>query len=480
MRTRAHGGGMLKHGVARIHTTTRKPHATGATPLGLAATVRSLPPSATLRMNELVAARRGAGNEIIHLGFGQASFPLSPQLRQAIADAASQTAYPPVLGLPALRAAIAEYLGRTRGLAVAADQIAVAPGSKPLIYALVQVLDGDVLLPVPSWVSYGPQVRLAGKRVIPVATDPDDHLGLTPEALGHAIARARHDGADPRILVVNSPSNPTGGMRAPEGVEALALTARAHGLALISDEIYAELAHGWREHVSPARFYPEGTIVTGGLSKAFSAGGWRLGYAAVPGGDAGRRLISAVRALASEIWSGTAVPIQAAAVAAYQPDPELDVYVRRSARLHGHIVARFQAGLAEASVVCARPAGAFYLYPDFARWREQLSERGITTSAELAHHLLDEWGIATLPASEFGEAPKALRLRLATSLLGEPDGLAGTAREEALWDLLARADGLGDGTASEDGARTPGGVLALPALDRAIGRFRDFVATLRD
>lgn len=390
--------------------------------LDLAPAASSVTPSATLAMNEAVAKRRAEGHEVIHLAFGQASFPLPPSLREALAEAATQTAYAPVLGLPALRQAIAAYLVRTRQMSVAAEQVVVGPGSKPLLYALLQVLDGDLLLPVPSWVSYAPQARLAGRRVIGVDTEPSDHHRLTPEALSEAVARARRDGANPRILLVNTPSNPTGGMFASADAEAIAGWAREAGVTLISDEIYAELAHGWREHVSPARFYPDGTIVTGGLSKAFSAGGWRLGYAAMPPTEAGRRAINALRALASELWSAASTPIQTAAVAAFAPSAEIETYLRCAAHLHGIVTEILHETLVTLGVPCPRPAGGFYLYPDFAPWRAALAARGITTSQELASYLLEEWAIATLPGSEFGEPPQALRLRLSTSMLYGADG----------------------------------------------------------
>src|SRR5215469_10164680 len=322
-------------------------------PLRLASTAQTLPTSATLAMNEAVAKRRAAGRETIHLGFGEAAFPLHPLLKTALAEAATRTGYAPVLGIPALRQAIAAYLTRTREMTCSADQVVVGPGSKPLLYALLQVLEGDVLLPVPSWVSYAPMAHLAGRRVTGVQTVPDDHHRLTPQALAQAMTQARRDGADPRILLVNTPSNPTGSMFDRPDVEALAGWAREAGVSLISDEIYAELAHGWREHVSPARFYPEGCIVTGGLSKAFSAGGWRLGYAAVPAHEAGVRVIHALRALASEIWSAAATPVQDAALVAFSPSPEIDTYVRQSARLHGIVTGRLYDTLVSLAVPCS-------------------------------------------------------------------------------------------------------------------------------
>src|SRR2546421_234601 len=125
-----------------------------AVPLGLTRAARAAATSATLAMNEAVAKRRATGRETIHLGFGEASFPLHPLLRSALADSAKSTAYAPVLGIPELRRAIADYLGRTRHLTFSPDHIVVGPGSKPLLYALLQVLEGDLLLPVPAWVSY--------------------------------------------------------------------------------------------------------------------------------------------------------------------------------------------------------------------------------------------------------------------------------------------------------------------------------------
>jgi aspartate/methionine/tyrosine aminotransferase len=334
-------------------------------------------------------------------------------------------------------------------------------------------LEGDVLIPAPSWVSYAPQARLAGRRVIPVATDPADWHRLTPRALAAAYGRARHAGADPRILIVNTPSNPTGGMFAQEDVEALAEWARSARVTVVSDEIYAELAHGWRQHVSPARFYPEGTIVTGGLSKAYAAGGWRLGYAAMPAGVGGPSLRSALRALASEIWSAASAPIQEATVAAYGLNAELAAYVRRGARLYAHATGRLHAALLRLGVVCPRPAGGFYLYPDFAPWREALARRGVDTSTDLARLLLDEHDIATLPGVAFGDTPDGLRLRLATSLLFAGEGDVSAAERDArLWSLIERADTL---PAEYPGEGEP---LPLPALERANERLDSFITAL--
>jgi len=436
-------------------------------PIQLVSGAQTLATSATLSMNEAVAKRRAAGRETIHLGFGEASFPLHPLLAAALAEAAKHTAYAPVLGIPKLRQAIADYLMRKRGLTFSSDQIIVAPGSKPLLYALLQVLEGDLLLPVPSWVSYAPQARLAGRRVIGVETDSVDCHRLTPHSLYQAMLQARRNGANPRILIVNTPSNPTGSMFDRADVEAIALWAREEGITLISDEIYAELAHGWREHVSPASFYPEGCIVTGGLSKAFSAGGWRLGYAALPPTSAGTMAMGALRSLASEIWSSTATPVQEAALVAYSPNESIEQYVHQSALVHGYLANCLYKSLADLDVPCPRPAGGFYLYPDFSPWRSSLARMGIKTGTELMHYLLEEWNIATLPGSAFGEPPESLRLRLSTSLLCLPvHASSPLERETALWEMLSKAEELRLGSNV---------TLSMPALERAHARLSEVI-----
>jgi len=436
-------------------------------PLELHPLRSELASSPTLAMNEAVARRQAEGRSTIHLGFGEATFPLHPMLRQALERAIERTSYAPVAGLPNLRQAIASYIERTRGLTCHADQVVVGPGSKPLIYALLQVLEGDVLVPQPSWVSYIPQAHLAGRQAIVVQTDPADQQRLTPEALREAVTRAHAAGANPRILLVNSPGNPTGGMFAREEVAAIVTWAQALGVTIVSDEIYAELAHGWRPHCSPASLYPEGSIITGGLSKAFSAGGWRLGYALLPAGERGSRLGKAVRAVASEIWSAAATPIEEAAIVAFTPTDDLESYVRRAARLHGHVTHTLYRSLRALGIACPKPAGAFYLYPDFAAWRAPLARLGVTSSAQLAQYLLDTWDIATLPGSAFGEAPATLRLRLATSML------YGSSGDLDLWHLLAQTDHLPIPGTTDEPFR-----YELPELRRAEQRWGEVIARL--
>ena len=157
----------------------------------------------------------------------------------------------------------------------------------------------------------------------------------------------------------------------------------------------------------------------------------------------------------------------------------MERYVRRSARIHAHATARLHTALVAAGARCPQPAGAFYLYPDFAPWREQLASRHITTSAELANHLLEQWDIATLPASDFGEAPDALRLRLATSLLYTPADVSPAEQEAILNGLLEQADDLPADSSQRSRMRLMRASWHLPALDEAAARLTEFASSLR-
>src|SRR6185437_4279815 len=141
-------------------------------PLYLEESAQQLPISATLAINELIAEKEKEEQKVLHMGFGEASFPLHPLLKNALAESATYTKYSPVLGLPELRMAIAGFLSRKRNMQINSHQIVVGPGSKAIIYALFHIFDGDVLIPSPSWVSYAPVARLAGKKIVPIQTDP--------------------------------------------------------------------------------------------------------------------------------------------------------------------------------------------------------------------------------------------------------------------------------------------------------------------
>lgn len=166
-----------------------------------------------------------------------------------------------------------------------------------------------------------------------------------------------------------------------------------------------------------ARFYPEGTVVLGGLSKHLSLGGWRLGMAILPDTEAGKRLMHALRIIAGEIWSSPTGPVQYAAVVAYQDEDDIDAYIDECAQIHAIRTQYLWRQLADLGVPCAQPDGGFYVFPTFNRWRESLAHLGVTTSPQLAQYLLDTYQISSLPGTAFGVDECELSLRLASSYL---------------------------------------------------------------
>ncbi len=373
--------------------------------------------SSTLAIHETVERLRREGRQVFHLGFGEARFPVHPKLLAALRDNADARGYAPVAGLAELRDRVAEYYRRF-GLDADGSRILVGSGSKSLLFAAMAALRGDLVLPRPCWVSYEDQAQLARKQVTVVPTFLEDDYCLTAAGLRDGLRRSREAGGNPGILLLNTPGNPTGTAYPDERLAELAAVAREEGLRVLSDEIYALCAHGEAEHCSIARHYPEATIVTGGLSKHLSLGGWRLGVAVLPTGELGSLLMQHMTAVASSVWTAASAPVQHAAIVAYSGDPEVEAYIEACASIQAGITAYLYGQLEALGIPCPRPAGGFYLYPGFTPWRRALAERhGVGTCAELADLLLDWESLAALPGSEFGADPGDLSLRLSTSCL---------------------------------------------------------------
>jgi len=376
-------------------------------PVHLNLNVRGLKPSATLAINELSNRLRAQGKTVYKLGLGQSPFPVPTPVVEALKANAFQKDYLPVKGLRALREAVAEYRRRRHGTECTGDDVLIGPGSKELMFLLQLVYYGDLVIPTPSWVSYAPQAHIIGRHVRWLETHAENQWRLVPEELERLCGE---DHGRPRIVILNYPSNPTGLTYGSSELEAIAETARKHGIVLLSDEIYGELHHQG-QHVSIASFYPEGTIISGGLSKWCGAGGWRLGTFIFPPGL--RWLLDSMANVASETYTSTSAPIQYAAVRAFQGGSEIEQYLASSRRVLAALGQHIAKKMQEAHIAVASPQGGFYLFPDFSNGAARLRERGITTSTEFCEKLLTETGVAILPGSEFGRPRNELTARLA-------------------------------------------------------------------
>lgn len=369
--------------------------------------VRGLSQSATLRINDRSNQMLREGRQVYKLGLGQSPFPVPQLVVDQLKANAYQKDYLPVTGLRELCGAVADYIDRTQAVNFSPDGVMIGPGSKELMFLLQLVYYGDLVIPTPSWVSYAPQAHIIGRHIRWVPTKREDGWRMMPAELEKLCSA---DPERPRLLIINYPGNPSGSTYNTEELKALAKVARKYKVVVLSDEIYGELHHSG-EHVSLARFYPEGTVISSGLSKWCGAGGWRLGLFAFP--RSLRWLQDAMAAAASETYTSTSTPIQYAAVSAFAGGMEIEQYLRDCRRILAALGNDLAGKMRRAGSVLQDPQGAFYLFPDFTPLRDGLAKRGIQTSGDFCEQLLESTGVAALPGSDFGRPAEELTARLA-------------------------------------------------------------------
>ncbi len=377
-------------------------------PVSLNLNIRGMGLSATLAIKSRCKALAAEGKNVIDFGLGQSPFPVPDTVVEALRVAAPEKDYLDVKGLPQLRETIAEFHRKTDQLEATADNVIVGPGSKELMFILQVAFYGEILLPSPCWVSYIPQSRIIGRNHHLIDSSFETDWKITPESLRATIAEVNDDDR-PRLLILNYPSNPTGLTYSEDELCALAEVARKYRLIVLSDEIYGQVNHTGN-HVSIGRYYPEGTIVSSGLSKWCGAGGWRLGTFVFP--PQLRWLCNSMAAIASETYTSVCAPIQYAAIHAFRPDVFIERYLWHSRRILKVLAERSVKILRDAGIRLPMPDGGFYLFLDFTSLRERLERRGIRTSAALCEALLNEAGVAILPGSSFARHSSELTARL--------------------------------------------------------------------
>ncbi|MGK0375861.1 MAG: aspartate/methionine/tyrosine aminotransferase [Arenicella sp.] len=373
-----------------------------------------LVPSSTLFINEAVNQLWQQGEQAFHMGFGESRFDVHPRLKSSLIDNANKKSYLPARGLPALIDSVASYYTSKLNTPFSSSQVIVGPGSKSLIFGLQMVMNADLFLPTPSWVSYAPQAQLLGNKVSYIRSSVEDNYQLDIDALDDLVKKSDNPC---KLLIINSPNNPTGEVMSDDFLKKLADYCRANDIWVLSDEIYFQVCHGNVEHVSIAKYYPERTFVFGGLSKHLSIGGWRVGVALFPNTEIGKQLLQKMVVFASETWSGVSAPIQYAAITAYQQHDDVEQYIADCCAIHGIRTRFIQAKLLGLGVRCSSAQGGFYIAANFDNYRSGLSRLGINTAAQLASHLLDKYHIASLPGSDFGIPADTHTLRLSTSYL---------------------------------------------------------------
>jgi len=333
-------------------------------------------------------ALEAQGRSIVHLEIGEPDFDTPANVREAAKRAidAGRTHYPPFPGIPELREAIAADSARRRGFAPDPQNVFVTVGGKGVMYYTILALvdPGDeVIVPDPGYPIYESVTRFAGGTAVPIAIRQENGFRLDPDELASLVTPRT------KLIVINSPANPTGGVLTRDDLERIAAIAVEHDLAVLSDEIYSRILYEG-EHVSIAALpgMAERTIVLDGFSKTWAMTGWRLGYGIVPswlGHGFGRLIINSV--------SGATTFAQVGAVEAIAgPQDEVDRMVEEFRARRDLVVDGLNA---IPGVSCLRPAGAFYVFPE-------ISGTGLT-GAELADRLLHEGGVSVLAGTAFGQ-----------------------------------------------------------------------------
>jgi len=365
--------------------------------------VQSLAPSPTIAVSDKARRLKSQGIDVVDLGGGDPDFITPEHIRRAAIDAmnAGETHYVASAGIPALRKAIAEKIRQDNGVDVdPIGGVIVTPGGKQALFeaVLTFVEPGvDVLIPEPAWVSYGPMVELAGGRAIPVPLSPDDSWTITPEALAAAAT------SDARILLINSPNNPTGRVLNAAELDAIANFARERDLLIFSDEMYEKILYDGHQHVSIGSLpeMTERTLIFNGFSKAYAMTGWRLGYAAGP-----TEYMRQIEKVHSHSVTCATSFVQSAGVAALSgPQDFIGEMVTAWDRRRRALAAGLNA---VHGISCPLVEGAFYAFADI---------RGTgMNSAEASDLLLREANVAVTPGIAFGQAGEGhVRLSFATS-----------------------------------------------------------------
>jgi aspartate aminotransferase len=348
-------------------------------------------------------ALEAQGRHIVHLEIGEPDFdtPKSISAAGVAAIERGETHYTPSAGVPELREAIAGYLKRTRGLGYDASQVIVAPGAKPIMfYAILALIEqGDeAIFPDPGFPIYASMISFAGGTPVSLPLREKNNFVPDLDELRRLVTPKT------KLIILNSPHNPTGGALSKEEVRVIARIARENDLWVLSDEIYADLLYEG-EHYSIGREdgMLDRTILLDGFSKTFAMTGWRLGYGAFP-----KALVEPVTKLVTNSVSCTATFTQRAGIVAMnQRPPEVDQMVAAFKKRRDAIVAGLN-GID--GITCRTPSGAFYVFPN-------ITGLGLGTAATVASRVLQEAGVACLAGTAFGAAGEGhLRLSYANSL----------------------------------------------------------------
>ena len=386
--------------------------------MGLSKRVSSIKPSPTLAMNAKAVEMRQAGIDVISFGVGEPDFDTPENIRDEAKKAIDTgfTRYTAAGGMPELKDAVIEKFRNDNQLEYKREEVMISCGGKHVLYNLAQALldpEDENIIPAPYWVSYPPIAILAGAKPVIVETDEANDFKMSPESLEAAITPRS------KLLVLNSPSNPTGSVSTRAELEALAEVVERRNLFVVSDEIYENLIFDEKPFFSIAQVSEalrKRTIIVNGVSKTYAMTGWRIGYAAGPAD-----IIAAMTKIQSQSTSNPNSIAQKASIEALKGSQTIiQEMLKAFDERRKYLVERLNA---MTGVHCNMPGGAFYAFANFSHYfGSQCNGQKMTGSAELCEFLLTEARVALVPGIAFGADP-FIRFSYATSLDVIDEGL---------------------------------------------------------
>ena len=357
--------------------------------------IKSLRPAATLAINEKCKKLRAEGKKIFNFGFGGSPFSIPDKIVSALKNNAHKKEYLASVGLKELRDVIARYLNKNSNTDYKQEDIIIGPGTKQLMFLLQLGFDGEFIFPTGSWVSYEPQAIIAKNKVHWIQTSRENNWFPKPDDIEKKIKNIKSKNI---ILFINSPNNPSGAVC--KNLKEIAEIAKKYKIIILSDEIYTQLQFDGK-YDSVSKYYPEGTIVSSGLSKWLGAGGWRLGFFAVP--HQLKTILKMLQILSSESLSAVSAPIQYAAVEAFSND--FSDFIKKTRNILFSVGNFVYNNLKSNNVLINPPQGGFYIMPEFLNSK-------FKNSGEMCDDILKKTGVALLPGSDFGFKPNKMLTRL--------------------------------------------------------------------
>ena len=378
----------------------------------LADRMKVIKPSPTMALNALAKSMQADGMDVVNLTAGETDFSTDESIQAAAVQAMKdgRTRYTPPHGISELRTKVADWFQRRYNLTYQSEQVTVTAGVKQGLFNLMLSLIGpgdEVIIPCPYWVSYPAMVELAGGTPVYVPCDPEDGFRLVPERVKEAIT------SKSRMLIINSPNNPTGAMQTQNDLRSIAEMLEGTNIIVASDEIYSELTYVEDKFISFAALSEDAyrrTITFNGLSKSHAMTGWRVGFAA---GDAS--IIKSLGILQSQSVSNITSFVQDAAIEALNLPSSSFSEMREVMRTRRDRVTDILK--VENDIILLSPEGAFYCFPDMSAWFGKTSPKGmkIKDCSSLSEYFLQEALVATVPGIAFGEE-SCIRISFATDL----------------------------------------------------------------